>query len=164
MSLYHDCTDSNIPHHALTDELSQRIKLDLGGYVERKHYLSKADVMKNLGSMGYHPHMASELADYVRECVKNAFERGVFVVSSRVIRFRGATPLTPGELVAVLKEREGIYFDPLLWYTLKDFKSALLARHYSHDIVSQLAPYILLHARAAFSRGINGAAGRLITH
>jgi hypothetical protein len=163
MGLNIDFIDSSIPGYTRTSQLTQHIKSELGGFVGHRKYLDKIEVVKTLGLMGYDTARASELADYFLKCVESAFERGVFVVSSRVIKLKGITPKTPNELVAMLVEKEPGYFDPLHWYELVDFQRELKSLNYSSQIIAELAPYFLRHVRAAFIRGINGAASKLVT-
>lgn len=163
MGLNQNFIDASIPSHTRTSELTQHIKSELGGFVARRKYLDKFEVVKKLGRMGYDQKRACELADHFHQCVESAFERGVFMVSSRVIKLKGVTPETPYALVALLVEKEPGYFNPLHWYRIGDFQRDLQSLNYSSQIVAELAPYFLRHVRAAFIRGINGAANRLVT-
>lgn len=163
MALNINFIDSSIPSYTRSSALTQHLKSELGGFVGRRKYLDKFEVVKTLGLMGYDTGRASELADYFLKCVESAFERGVFVVSSRVIKLEGVTPDTPNALVAMLAEKEPAYFDPLHWYRVVDFQRELKSLNYSSQIIAELAPYFLRHVRAAFIRGINGSANRLVT-
>jgi len=145
-----------------TSFLTQQIKHDLGGYVCRKKYLSKWELVRKLRLMGYGSSNAAELADYIQERIDSAFERAVFVVSARTINLTGIAPQTPSELLSILKGKEPEAFDPMKWYMLSDFIRDLDYKNYDSVIISELAPYILRHVRAAFLRGINGAASKLV--
>lgn len=163
MSLNISYVEKSISHELRTSFLAKQIRNDLGGFVRKRQYLSNWVLTSNLKLMGYERTRAIELADYVRKCVDLAFERGVFVVTSRVLKMDDVSFDSPKHLVSYLKAKEGEYFDPMLWYSLNDFKNDLKSQSYNDVIIFEIAPLVLRHVRAAFLRGINGAAGKVIT-
>lgn len=150
---------------ARTAFLAKAIRSDAGKYTSKRPYLYKWNVSTKLQKMGYSQNMANTLASYFIDCVESAFERGVFVVSSRTISsapssFSGVD--NGAALVTHFKNREPEYFDPVKWYSLSDFEYELRKERYCDDIIMEFAPFVLLHVRAAFAVGINQSAARLV--
>lgn len=163
MSLNISYVEKSIPHEMRTSFLAQQIRSDLGGFVRKRRYLDSWVIAGKLQLMGYNRKAALELADYVRKSADSAFERGVFVVSSRVLGMDEFNFDSPKHLVSYLKAKEGEYFDPMLWYLLQDYKNDLLSQNYCDVIIFEIAPLVLRHVRAAFLRGINGAASKVMS-
>lgn len=154
--------EKSITHEMRTSYLAEQIRSDLGGFVRKRRYLDSWVLTGNLRLMGYDQKRALEIAEYVRKCVDLAFARGVFVVSSRVLGMDDVNFDSPKHLVSYLKTKEGEYFDPMLWYSLQDFKNDLKTQKFNDVIIFEIAPLVLRHVRAAFLRGINGAASKVI--
>lgn len=156
---------SSTPVYIRTSQLAQTIRSDLGQYVNAKRkYVSKWAIAATLRRMDYGSKMADALASYVEKCVESAFERGIFVVSSRTITStQSALPeiRDSKSLIAFFKSREPEHFDPTKWYLLQDFERELKNENYHDDIVQELSRFILLHVRAAFAVGMNSAANKV---
>ncbi|RYY74545.1 MAG: hypothetical protein EOO52_13350 [Gammaproteobacteria bacterium] len=162
MSINLAYVERSISHELRTSYLASQIRSDLGGFLRKRNYLRQWTIGKSLGSMGYHPRRAGELVDYICTSAENAFTRGVFVVTSRVLSMENLPFADGRELVAHLKESQGAYFDPLQWYTLGEIQDHLKSLKYSQQIIYEIAPIVLRHTRAGFLRGINGAASQLV--
>lgn len=156
----------SIPSYVRTSQLAQAIRLDIGKYVNAKReHLSKWQVAAKLRRMGYGPKIADVLASYFEKCVESAFERGVFVVSSRTTTCTQSALLEiqdPKGLIAFFRSREPEYFDPVKWYSLHEFEYELRKEKYHDEIIQELARFVLLHVRAAFAVGMNSAASKLV--
>lgn len=162
MSLNQAYVERSISHEMRTSYLTTQIKMDLGGFIRKRQYLRNWVIGKSLKSMGYPPVLIGDLVEYIRKSAENAFERGVFVVTSRVLAMEEFPFVDARDLIDHLREKEGEYFDPMLWYTLDAFKNTLRSENYSEQIVYEIAPIVLRHARIAFLRGIKGAASKLV--
>lgn len=154
--------EDSIPKHTRTSLLAQKIRCDLGSYVGQRKYLSPFETSHKLKLMGYGRHIAWELAKYFQECVESAFERGVFIVSCRSVNLEDANVSEPEELITLLKQSGPEYFDPMKWYELRDFEREMKSKSYCDDIVREMSAFFLRHVRAAFAKGINGAAEKLV--
>jgi len=157
--------EESVPDYTRTDLLAQKIRLDLGKYVTKRTYLSKFEIAGKLKLMGYCQKVAWSLACYFEDCFESAFNRGVFVVSSRTVTCDDAGLMAiqgPNELIAFFKSREPEHFDPVKWYLLRDFENELKQENYHADIIRELSAFVLRHTRAAFAVGMRGAATQLI--
>lgn len=144
------------------DMLNKKMREEFGSYVSKRKYMSKSAMISKLESMGYHYTRASDLTDYFFERVEGAFQRGIYVVISRFVKFTGALPGSPSALISGFKEVEPPYFDPVKWYEVSTFQNDLKSLSYSREIIEELTPYFLLRVRAAFKRGLNKTAERLL--
>ena len=105
-----------------------------------------------------------ELVTFIQESVGHAYNRGVFVVSSRVIGLsnKQVSIDSPEALLSYLRNKEKEYFDPILWYRNGTFTRALLKEGYCNDQACELGGFILRHVRTAFAVGMKTAAKKVI--
>lgn len=151
-----------IPNNLRTSHICQTILSNIGKFVESHNYLSTQSVSRKLELMGYAKTRAAELIALLHDSVESAYERGVFIVSSRVNNLTDFNPRSPLDLLNYLKKREPAKFDSKQWYDLICFEDWLKEHHYHHDIVRELAPYFLRHVRASFTKGMRSAANELV--
>lgn len=174
MSINNALIDKTIEcSYVRTSRVCQTILATTGKFVQSRRYLAADVIQRKLALMGYHADRAAELTTIFHQCVELAYERGVFVVSSRVVNLSAFEhddpfgrepfePETPQGLLDHFKAREPNHFDALQWYEPLCFEKHLADLHYHHDIARELGPFFLLHVRAAFTRGLKNAANQVV--
>lgn len=128
---------------------------------ERK-YLSEHELTANLVKMGYHSENAKDLANWIRTNVQNAYERGVFVVTDRVIKSKKVESDTPSALLAALRYKEPQYFDGRKWYSDNDYVNGLRSEGWETEVCQVVGRLTLRYARAAFTTGLKDACEALV--
>ncbi len=166
--------DSTIGSIERTNFLTKRIHVESGSYVNlrasmqfKRAYLNVYELNHFLKKNGYSDFNIKKLVPYIRESIQYAYERGVFIVSSRVIsavshKGKAIEVNSPKALLAHFREQENEAFTPDKWYLENTYTKDLYNKGYDFHIANELGPFILRHVRAAFSVGMKTAATKCV--
>jgi hypothetical protein len=146
---------------------SIRQKANSDGYISeywnsKRQYLSKSVLVKKLVKMNYHPLVANTLAIWLRTNVQNAYERGVFVVTDRVLIHQDIVADCHQALLSALRHKEPEYFDALKWYSSDVYINGLKKDKWELEICQTVGLWTLRYCRAAFTSGLKDACKALI--
>jgi hypothetical protein len=144
-----------------------RQQANSNGYVSElwmpdKRYLNIGEISAKLIKMDYYPKIANELAKWIRTNTQNAYERGVFVVTDRVLGNKEIVADCKSALLAALRHNEPMYFDAIKWYPDGTYSDALSGDNWEHDICLVIGSMTLLYSRAAFTNGMKDACNALV--
>lgn len=131
-------------------------------WIPERQYLSEHELTAKLVKMGYHSANAKDLANWIRTNVQNAYERGVFVVTDRVIKGEKIASDTPSALLAALRYKEPEYFDGRKWYCDNDYVHALRSERWETEVCQVVGRLTLRYSRAAFTAGLKDACKALV--
>jgi hypothetical protein len=106
--------------------------------------------------------LTSRLVNQIRSHANSAYERGVFVVTDRVLKGRHLDTTSSEALLSSLRTKEKEFFTPTLWYPHGSYNSIILKYTRDTDIINAVSPLFLRHARAAFAHGLHDACDTLI--
>jgi hypothetical protein len=126
-------------------------------WMSNRHYLNESTLVKKLVKMQYHPSVANTLAIWLRKNVQNAYERGVFVVTDRVLIHQDIVADCEQALLAALRHKEPEYFDALKWYSKDDYINGLKRDKWELEICQTIGLLTLRYCRAAFTTGLKDA-------
>lgn len=127
---------------------------DFGG---SKPYLSKSYLVETLRKMNVGFIAASAIANQIRASANSAYERGVFVVTDRVLKGRDLDTTSAQSLLSSLRAKEEEFFTPTLWYPHRSYNNIILKYTRDIDLINAVSPLFLRHARAAFAHGLRDA-------
>ncbi len=127
---------------------------DFGG---SKSYLSKSHLTRTLRKMDIGFILANILANQIRTSANSAYERGVFVVTDRVLKGRDLDTTSAQSLLSSLRAKEKEFFTPTLWYPHRSYNSIIMKYTRDIDLINAVGPLFLRHARAAFAHGLRDA-------
>lgn len=137
------------------------------GYISRYYnprikYLEKGHLNKSLRGLKLDDNTLDFFVNWIRTEAQNAYERGVFVVTDRVLLGLNYSFDSPEALLAVLRNKESVYFTSTLWYTDDTYKSGLESERWNHDIVNAISGLTLRYCRCAFTHGMQDACKMLV--
>lgn len=173
MALNIEYIDGSIDEFRRTSYLATQIKADVGDFLtglstcggKRREYLSQFDLRNKLAKSGFRGRSLDEMLAFIQDSVTGAFERGVFVVSSRVVKMPpGVNISDPDSLLGYLRDKELEYFTPKLWYPDGTYTKGLLDDRWHEDVANEWGPYVLRHCRVAFEIGMKRAVEKLVRH
>jgi hypothetical protein len=171
MALNTQYINATIDSFERTCFLTKRIHLECTEYIQigsyaptKRSYLGTSELKSMLKKNGYSQFLTNKLVTFTQESVGHAYNRGVFVVSSRVIGLsnKQVSIDSPEALLSYLRNKEKEYFDPILWYRNGTFTRALLKEGYCNDQACEVGGFILRHVRTAFAVGMKTAAKKVI--
>jgi hypothetical protein len=169
MSINTRYIQSSIPDHERTAKLAARIRMETTGFkptmfpAGQRGYLSSNSLTIMLMAVGYSRFVCKQLIPFIQENIQHAFERGVFIVSSRSVSLGTTVSVdSPQALLAYFRDKEPEAFTPTIWYEKQTYSRSLYSDKWSHEVAITVGAFTLRHVRAAFAIGMRSAAEKIV--